>query len=87
MATKEIRSIPPKNTGLGMVLITITVLLIIVVSVLFLIKYFTTGGPDWLLGVFMAVEFFLFGLAIVFYARFFLPFKEVSEDREDELLW
>ena len=87
MATKEIRQIPPSNSATGLLLIAVTVLLIVVLAVAFIIKYFTAGGPDWQLGLFISAEFFLFALAVLFYARFFLPFREVSEDREDDLLW
>jgi len=87
MATKEIKQIPPSNSTTGLLLIAITVVLTVVLAVVFIVKYFTVGGPDWQLGLFLSVEFFLFALAILFYARFFLPYREVSEDREDELLW
>jgi len=87
MATQEIKQIPPTNSGTGLVLIAITVLLTAALAVAFILKYFTAGGPDWQLGLFISAEFFLFALAILFYARFFLPYREVSEEREDELLW
>ncbi len=87
MASKEIHYIPPSNSNTGFWLILITVIAIVLFAILFLVKYFTVGGPDWQLGLFIAAEFFLFALAILFYARFFVPYREVSEDREDELLW
>jgi|Deesub1362B_J571_1020462.scaffolds.fasta_scaffold05681_3 hypothetical protein len=87
MATKEIHYIPPSNSPLGMWLLIADVALLVLVAVLFVVRYFTAGGPDWLLGVFLSAEFFLMGVGILIYTRFFVPYREVSEDREDELLW
>ncbi len=44
-------------------------------------------GSNYLLGTLLAFEFFCAGLEVVLFARFFLPFREVAEDREEELLW
>ncbi len=45
------------------------------------------AGSDYLLGTLLACEFALAGAEIVVFARYFIPFREVSEDREEELLW
>lgn len=47
----------------------------------------TGTGSDYLLGTLLASEFLLTGLEIVLFARYFISFREVSEDREEELLW
>ena len=47
----------------------------------------TGKGSDYLLGTLLAFEFLLAGVEIILYARYFIPFREVSEDREEELLW
>ncbi len=44
-------------------------------------------GSDYLLGTLLALEFLIAGVEIVIFARYFIPFREVSEDREEELLW
>jgi hypothetical protein len=44
-------------------------------------------GSDYLLGTLLASEFLIAAVEIVLYARYFIPFREVSEDREEELLW
>lgn len=44
-------------------------------------------GNDYLWGTLLAVEFLIAGIEIVLFARYFVPFREVSEDREEELLW
>lgn len=47
----------------------------------------TGVGSDYLMGTLLASEFLLAGVEIVLFARYFIPFREVSEDREEELLW
>jgi len=44
-------------------------------------------GGNYHLGILLALGFLLAGLAVVLYARGFVPFREVSEDRREELLW
>ncbi len=47
----------------------------------------TGEGSDYILGTLLASEFLFAGIEIVLFARYFVPFREVSEDREEELLW
>ncbi len=47
----------------------------------------TGSGNDYLMGTLLASEFLLAAVEIVLFARYFIPFREVSEDREEELLW
>ncbi len=47
----------------------------------------TGYGNDYLLGTLLACEFLIAGVEIVLFVRYFIPFREVSEDREEELLW
>ena len=44
-------------------------------------------GNNYLLGTLLAFEFLTAGVAIIVYARNFIVFREVSEDRDEELLW
>jgi hypothetical protein len=44
-------------------------------------------GGDYLMGSILAIEFLIAGLEVLLYGRFFVSFREVSEDREEELLW
>jgi hypothetical protein len=44
-------------------------------------------GNNYLWGTLLAFEFLIAGTEIVVFARYFVPFREVSEDREEELLW
>jgi hypothetical protein len=47
----------------------------------------TGKGSDYVLGTLLACEFLIAGVEIVLFARYFVPFREVSEDREEDLLW
>ncbi len=47
----------------------------------------TGTGSDYVMGTLLAAEFLIAGVEIVVFARYFIPFREVSEDREEELLW
>ncbi len=47
----------------------------------------TGEGSDYLLSSLLAFEFLVAGVEIVLFARYFVSFREVSEDREEELLW
>ncbi len=47
----------------------------------------TGEGSDYALGTLLACEFLIAGVEIIIFARYFVPFREVSEDREEELLW
>jgi len=44
-------------------------------------------GSDYVLGMLLAVEFLVAGAEVIVYARYFMGFREVSEDRDEELLW
>ncbi len=70
------------------------VIAVLVLSILLLgagaeFAYFLVSGKgnDYLWGTLLAVEFLIAGIEIVLFARYFVPFREVSEDREEELLW
>jgi hypothetical protein len=44
-------------------------------------------GNNYILGTLLAFEFLIAGVEVVLFARYFTVFREVSEDREEELLW
>jgi hypothetical protein len=62
-------------------------LLLLGMGVAFAYLLITGTGKDYLLGTLLAFELLIAGVDIVVFARFFIPFREVSEDREEELLW
>ncbi len=74
----------PKSASIAVLVLAILLLGAGAAFVWFLI---TGTGSDYLLGTLLAFEFLAAGIEIVIFARYFVPFREVSEDREEELLW
>jgi zinc transporter ZupT len=62
-------------------------ILLIGAGAVFAYLLMTGKGSDYLLGTLLALEFLIAGIELVIFARYFVPFREVSEDREEELLW
>ena len=44
-------------------------------------------GNDYIMGTLIALQFLIAGIDVIIFARYFISFREVSEDREEELLW
>ncbi len=57
------------------------------ISVLFAYLFITGKGNNFIFGTMLAVEFLIAGIILILYLKYFLGFREVSEDREEELLW
>ena len=70
-------------------MIAIIILSILLLGACSAFAYFMVSGlgNDYLWGTLLAFEFLMAGIEIVLFARYFVPFREVSEDREEELLW
>ena len=87
MSFEVLRESSPSCSVTGMLLTIILSLLLLSVGIVFAFLLITGRGNDYLLGTLLAVEFLLAGLALVLYARVFVVFREVAEDREEPLLW
>ncbi len=81
---KEKKPAYPKAAATAVLVLAI---LLLAAGVAFAYLLITGKGSDYLLGTLLACEFLLAGVEIVLFARYFIPFREVSEDREEELLW
>jgi hypothetical protein len=81
---QEKRPLYPKAAMIAVLVLSI---LLLGVGATFAYLLISGKGKDYLLGTLMAFEFLIAGIEIVIFARYFLPFREVSEDREEELLW
>lgn len=68
-------------------LLIILALLLLAVAVAFAYLLLSGKGDNYQLGTLLAFEFLVGGIETVVYARYFMVFREVSEDREEELLW
>ncbi len=86
MSFEVLRESKPPCSVIGMVLTIVLSLLLLGVGIVFAFLLITGRGNDYLLGTLLAVEFLLAGLALVLYARIFVVFREVAEDREEPLL-
>ncbi len=69
------------------IVVLILSILLLSSGVTFAYLLITGNGNDYLLGTLLACEFLIAGVEIVIFVRYFIPFREVSEDREEELLW
>ncbi len=74
----------PKAAVMAVLILTI---LLLGAGAAFAWLLITGEGSDYLMGTLLASEFLIAGAEIVLFARYFIPFREVSEDREEELLW
>jgi len=70
-----------------MITVLILSLLLLGTGVLFAYLLISGRGGNYHLGSLLAFGFLTGSLAVVLYARGFVPFREVSEDRREELLW
>ncbi|NOY12170.1 MAG: hypothetical protein GXP51_00295 [Deltaproteobacteria bacterium] len=77
----------PSYSGVLMALVILLSLLLLGFGGVFAWLLISGHGSNYLLGTLLAFEFLFAGMALVLYARCFLVFREVAEDREEELLW
>ncbi len=77
----------PRYPKAAVLAVLVLSLLLFVIAAGFAGLLITGKGSDYLLGTLLAAELLVAGVEIVVFARFFIPFREVSEDREEELLW
>ncbi len=87
MSFEIIEEKKPAYPKAAMITVLILSVLLVGAGVTFVYLLITGKGSDYLLGTLLAFEFLLAGIEIVLFARYFVPFREVSEDREEELLW
>lgn len=87
MGTEVIREKKPSYSAAAMTAIVILAVVLLGTGVAFAYLLISGRGSNYLLGTLLAFEFLIAGIEVVLYARFFIAFREVSEDREEELLW
>ena len=68
----------------GIVLLSI---LSLCISALFAYLFITGRGDNLVMGTMVSAEFLIAAVVITLYLRYFLEFREVSEDREEGMLW
>jgi Sec-independent protein secretion pathway component TatC len=87
MAFEIIGEKKPSYSGVAMAAIIFTSIVLFVTGVAFAYLLISGKGSNYLLGTLLAFEFLSAGIAVILYGRAFVAFREVSEDREEELLW
>lgn len=87
MAFELIKEEQPSYSVVALAVIVVLVVLLVGVAIAFAYLLISGKGSDYLLGALLGFEFLIAGLEVIVYGRFFVPFREVSEDRSEELLW
>jgi len=87
MSFEIIEEKKPVLSGGAVVAVLTTAILLVGTGAAFAYFLISGIGSDYLLGTLLAFEFLFAGIELVIFARYFIPFREVSEDREEELLW
>jgi hypothetical protein len=87
MSFEIIEEKKPSYSKAAMIAVLVLAVLLLGVGAAFAYLLISGTGKDYLLGTLLALEFLIAGIEIVLFARYFIPFREVSEDREEELLW
>jgi hypothetical protein len=87
MSVEVINEKRPSCSATAMVVITVLALMLLGMGAVFAYLLISGRGNNYLLGSLLAFEFLIAGIEVLLYARYFIAFREVSEDREEELLW
>jgi hypothetical protein len=77
----------PSYSAAAMAVIVVLAVMLLGMAVAFAYLLISGKGNNYVLGTLLAVEFLFAGIEVVLYARYFVAFREVSEDRGEELLW
>jgi membrane-anchored glycerophosphoryl diester phosphodiesterase (GDPDase) len=87
MSFEIIQEKKPAYPKTAMILILLLSILLLGAGSAFAYFLLFVHGNDYLWGTLLACQFLIAGIEIVLFARYFVTFREVSEDREEELLW
>ena len=87
MSFEIIEEKKPSYSGVVMAVIIVLSFILLGMGVAFAYLLISWYGNNYHLGTLLAFEFLIAGIAVVLYARYFVAFREVAEDREEELLW
>lgn len=87
MGFKVIHEKRPSYSGGAMAAIILLSIILIGIAIVFAYLLISGKGNDYITGTLISLEFLIAGIEVVIFARYFIAFREVSEDREEELLW
>ncbi|NOY38954.1 MAG: hypothetical protein GXO95_01570 [Nitrospirae bacterium] len=87
MGFKVIHEKRPTYSGGAMLAIILLSIILLGTGIVFAYLLISGKGNDYIMGTLISLEFLIAGIEVVIFSRYFIPFREVSEDREEELLW
>lgn len=87
MGFEVIKELKASYSRAASIVVSGLAILLLGISVAFAYLLISGKGSDYFLGALLAFEFLIAGIEVLLYARYFIPYREVSEDREEELLW
>jgi uncharacterized membrane protein YciS (DUF1049 family) len=87
MSMEIIREKRPSYAAAAMVALIVLAVALLAMGIAFAYLLVSGKGSNYQLGTLLAGEFLVGAIEVVVYARTFMVFREVSEDREEELLW
>jgi len=87
MGFEVIQEKKPSYSRGAMVAIVLLSIILLGIGVVFAYLLISGRGNDYIMGTLLSLEFLIAGIEVVIFARYFIAFREVSEDREEELLW
>jgi zinc transporter ZupT len=87
MSFEVIEERKPSYSKAAVIAVLVLAVLLLGAGAAFAYLMISGTGSDYLMGMLLAVEFLIAGAEVVLFSRYFIPFREVSEDREEELLW
>ncbi|MCL4557161.1 MAG: hypothetical protein M1491_00735 [Deltaproteobacteria bacterium] len=87
MGFEVIHSKKPSYSMAAAGVIVLLSILSLCISALFAYLFVTGRGNNMVMGTMVSAEFLIAAVVVTLYLRYFLEFREVSEDREEELLW
>ncbi len=87
MGFEVIHEKKPTDSGGAMIAIILLSIILLAIGIVFAYLMISDRGNDYIMGTLISLEFLIAGIEVVLFAKYFIPFREVSEDREEELLW
>lgn len=87
MGFEVIKELKASYSRAASIVVSGLAVLLLGIAVAFAYLVISGKGNVYLLGALLAFEFLIAGIEVLLYARYFIPYREVSEDREEELLW
>lgn len=87
MGFEVIHEKKPSYSGGAIVVILLLSIILLGSGIVFAYLLISGRGNDYIMGTLIALQFLIAGIEVIIFARYFISFREVSEDREEELLW